>query len=422
MHKVFTAILTAAAVIGCTLSAHAEWITIPIDITCGAAAPTTAVATAGAFPQQASTLTAGAVAPATASWSTLPTTNTAARIATNYTAAVATYLRSITPGTILGGGSIVVSRVTNGVPVTLATFTNGAAAYSTGLWLAATDLITATSTNATNTVTLTASLQTNSTASAAITSRSQLITATPGTILGGGSIVLARVTNSVSVTLATFTNGGAAFSTLTAIPLDATLTLTPSGVTNLATVALTLQPVAPATWTAAFPGYIRSITPGTILPAATVLTTTITTSSVAAVTLSLTNGAAAWSTGIFIAAGDTVTLDTTTVTNRAAATIAYQYASTATLSPESALPGDAIKITSLTLLGTNAPDTGSMALAIARRGQASSAIATFTNGCAAYAPTTALLILPGDTLTLTPTGLTNAPALRAVADRQIPIR
>lgn len=407
MHRTAAAAIAALSLFSQT--AAAGWVSAAADLTAGAASATNITVHAGALGPITISLHAGAGMPAVTRHAFSPTTNTSERSTDLFTASADTYLRLIRPATSdqwPTNGTLRIS--TNGVSV--AAFTNGSTSWTSGLWVSAAVTVSAAATNMADGGWVTIARQDKRSSSYYPGASQILRSAFPGTILPPGSS-LTLATN--GVTLATFTNGAAAFTEQTDIPSDCAVTVTPDGVTNSAALYLYVQTVASAAVPLNLPCLLRSASPGTILPPGS--TITLATNGVTLATL--TNGAAAYSQDppLLLPSSCAVTLTPSGVTNWSSVTLSVQ----SLLSPSIiAQPGSAVKVSSVRMLGTASviPDDGTnrVTLALTRYGDASATeLATFTNGAAAYTPADALLLLPGDTLTLTTSGVTGAVPFRA---------
>lgn len=417
------------------LPALAEWQPVAIDRTIGVSAPETFTLTAGAFPVQAEPFAGGCYPPAASAWTASPTTNTSQRTSTLYTADRTLLLRTISPGTLSPGGAnskLTLAAVTSGVSVALLTYTNGTSPWTTGIWLNAGDTVTCVSTNSTNAV--------------AVASWTQLKTAsqtnllgyaghlrgfTPGAILPASttaSLSLSIVTSGVTVAIGTFTNNAAAYAPVRPLPFKSgdTLILSSTGVTNPCVSYATVQARINASRAAT--GLLRSVTPSAILPSLAGTNTVVLSAVTSGVTVALstfTNGAAAYSPSapLRLRPGDTLGLTASGLTNAATFTFALQseLATGSSITPDAA--PDALKIYSVKLVDPIYPamaGTNTVILAVAYYGGTATTLHTFTNGAAAYVPSAALLLLPGDAVTLTSNYATNAIRARASAERYVP--
>lgn len=219
------------------------------------------------------------------------------------------------------------------------------------------------------------------------------------------SVSLAAVTSGVSVVLATWTNGADAVWSPTVplrLPAGTVLSITAASTGSFSTVV--------HAWTQevedgakADAGNMRAIpleaSVGPVLPQGATLTLTATTSGVATVLATFTNGSAAWVASAYdqMLPGDTITVAADGVTNLAAVALTWAPGFASDTWTGGYLTGAAA--------GTVAPQ-GAGAVLTATTSGVDVVLAAFTNGAAAWADGP-LLITGDDTVTLTAPGVTN---------------
>jgi archaellum component FlaF (FlaF/FlaG flagellin family) len=133
----------------------------------------------------------------------------------------------------------------------------------------------------------------------------------------------------------------------------------------------------------------------------------------------LTNNAT-YSTAFSVVTGEKIYfLPSLLGTNTATATITYQYLTPGEISPSDDF--DAIRLYSLRQLDTELPTAATtyVSAVYTAYGQTATAYHSFSNGTPVKTESTYKLLLPGDTITLTPTALTNSVRYRAITERQI---
>jgi len=217
----------------------------------------------------------------------------------------------------------------------------------------------------------------------------------------------------------TFTNGAPSQTPNILLAANTAVSCVSSNATNAVVVTIARQSQLPNAWTAAEPAVIRSITIASQLGTdATNIVTTITNSVSTALTV-LTNNAT-YSTVFSVVTGEKIYfLPSLLGTNTATATITYQYLTgdTITLLADN----DAIRLYSLRQLDSELPveETTYVTATYTAYAQAAAAYHIFSNGTPVKTESTYKLLLPGDTITLTPTALTNSVRYRAITERQI---
>lgn len=411
MHRnhFLTAVFSLLAV-----AAAADWRPAAIDLAAGYAPPAPAAAYAGAFPPVAFTPAVGARDPSLLS---ALVTNPAA--VTLHLAAGPVYLRSFRPAAVSPASAtaaVIAYAVTSGVTFALGTFTNGAAAWTAGLWLQSGDSLAAKATNSAS-ARCYASIQTTR---PAWTSDAPAIVRSvqPSALLPTNAVVtLSAVTSGVAVAeYATWTGATpAAWTTgLTLAPGD-TLSLNVAGATNAVSVALVSQPLAVYSNAVAAACRLVSASAGAVLPVSinSFVSLYAVTNGVRVALASFTNGAAAWADGIVMAAGDVIGIDSALVTNAVAVTLAVAAARAPNFAPAS--EPDAVRVHSLRLAGTVLPAETAATLVYTPWSGVATNLAVLTDG--PYVPETALTLYPGDTLTVSAPDATNSVTARAHAER-----
>ena len=220
------------------------------------------------------------------------------------------------------------------------------------------------------------------------------------------------VTSSVEVALGVLTNGAAALSP--GFWLDAGDSLAVKSTNSAVAVgSATIQQTRPA-WSATSPASFLSVLPGTFLPTSAVVTVSAVTSGVAVAELATFTGDApdAWDDGLWLAAGDSISVNVAGATNTAAVTLTTQAISDGLAVPA---PGLALRLWSARITAAPAPTNAAVTLTYNPYLGDPATIATLTD--TVLTNTTALYLYPGDTISVAAPGATNTVTVRLHTDR-----
>lgn len=405
--------LAIVAALACAFAARAEWMPEAVDISAGAAAPAATVATAGLLPPAAADFTIGALPPESRpiSLSAADTNLVELLVAVTPTLVRTVYADRVSPASTTA--ALWAYAVTSSVEVALGSITNGAAALSPGFWLAAGDSLAVKSTNSAVAVGSATIQQTRAAWTA--TAPASYISILPGAYLPTSAVVtVSAVTSSVEVAeLATFTGTPEAWTNgLTTAPGDS-ISVTVAGATNSFPVTVTRRPAVAFSNLYASATYLRSASAASFLPTSAVVTVSAVTSGVAVAELTtFTGGTAAWSDGLWLAAGDSISVNVAGATNTAAVTLTTQAISAGLAVPA---PGLALRLWSARLTASPAPDDGAVTLVYTPYMGDAVTLSTLTD--TALTNTTALYLYPGDTLTVSAPAATNTVGVRLHTDR-----
>ena len=406
--------LAIFAALACAFAARSEWTPEAVDISAGAAAPAATVATAGLLPPADANFTIGALPP-----EVRPISLSAAdtNLVTLFVAVTPTLVRTVYAGRVSPASTnaaLWAYAVTSSVEVALGVLTNGAAALSPGFWLDAGDSLAVKSTNSAVAVGSATIQQTRPAWSA--TSPASFLSVLPGTFLPTSAVVtVSAVTSGVTVAeLAAFTGTPSAWTDGVTIAPGDSISVTVAGATNSFPVTVTRQPAVAFSNLYASATYLRSASAASFLPASAVVTVSAVTSGVAVAELATFTGDApdAWDDGLWLAAGDSISVNVAGATNTAAVTLTTQAISDGLAVPA---PGLALRLWSARLTAAPAPTNAAVTLTYNPYLGDPAIIATLTD--TVLTNTTALYLYPGDTISVAAPGATNTVTVRLHTDR-----
>jgi len=405
--------LAIVAALACAFAARAEWMPEAVDISAGAAAPAATVATAGLLPPAAADFTIGALPP-----ESRPISLSAAdtNLVTLLVAVTPTLVRTVYAGRVSPASTTAALwayAVTSSVEVALGSITNGAAALSPGFWLAAGDSLAVKSTNSAVAVGSATIQQTRAAWTA--TAPASYISILPGAYLPTSAVVtVSAVTSGVTVAeLAAFTGTPSAWTNGVTIAPGDSISVTVAGATNSFPVTVTRQPAVAFSNLYASATYLRSVSAASFLPTSAVVTVSAVTSGVTVAELAaFTGGTAAWSDGLWLAAGDSISVNVAGATNTAAVTLTTQAISDGLAVPA---PGLALRLWSARLTADPAPTNATVTLTYNPYLGDPATIATLTD--TVLTNTTPLYLYPGDSISVNVAGATNTVTVRLHTDR-----